>query len=175
MSALAVSGWIHPLKNRSLPPSPGTRFGANRSGDRPAECGGGHCGVDLLCEVGTPTYSVHDGVVATAQPNEIAGGRAGRYILINHAGGEVRTSYVHLDRVDVKKGQQVRAGQYIGTVGRTGVKTSPTHLHFAVRVRGKYTNPEPHLRRWIAGGVQKGGGIVMVAAVGLVLWLALRS
>jgi len=164
-----VPGWVHPLRKPIYPSSSGLRFGAGRSGNRPAECGAGHCGVDLLCSVGTPTYSVHDGVVVTAQRNEVVGGSAGRYISINHAGGVAKSYYIHLDKVDVSKGQQVRAGQHIGTVGRTGVKTSPTHLHFAVKEKGKYVNPEPALRSWPTSA---GGGLLFLAALTVVGWLA---
>ena len=44
--------------------------------------------------------------------------------------------YAHLDKVMVKPGQFLKAGEVVGTVGRTGFsaerKTSPTHLHLMV-------------------------------------------
>ncbi len=44
--------------------------------------------------------------------------------------------YAHLDKVMVKPGQFLKAGEVVGTIGRTGVlaakKDSPTHLHLMV-------------------------------------------
>ncbi len=44
--------------------------------------------------------------------------------------------YAHLDKVMVKSGQFLKAGEVIGTIGRTGFsaekKDSPTHLHLMV-------------------------------------------
>jgi len=42
--------------------------------------------------------------------------------------------------VDVKKGQKVKRGQKIGTVGSTGTSTAP-HLHYEVIYRNKKVNP----------------------------------
>jgi murein DD-endopeptidase MepM/ murein hydrolase activator NlpD len=38
-------------------------------------------------------------------------------------------------------GEQVRAGQTIALVGRTGVRRSPPHLHFEVRVDNRFKDP----------------------------------
>lgn len=168
MSVLSIPGWVHPLKSPVYPESSGLRFGAARSGDRPAECGQGHCGIDMLCAEGTPVYAAHEGVVVTAQTNEVAGGSAGRYISISHAGGVAKTYYIHLDQLYVKAKQTVSAGQAIGTVGRTGVTSSPTHLHFAFMENGKYIDPEAAVRSWPTGG----GSIVPFLAMLAVAWWA---
>ncbi len=168
MSILSLTGWVHPLKSPVYPESSGLRFGAARSGDRPAECGAGHCGIDMLCNEGTQVYSVHDGVVVTAQDNEVVGGSAGRYISISHAGGVAKSYYIHLDKLYVKAKQTVASGQLIGTVGRTGVTSSPTHLHFAVVENGKYINPEPYVRSWSTGGVS----VLLPIAAFIMCWFA---
>lgn len=46
--------------------------------------------------------------------------------------------YAHLERIDVRLGQQIRTGMRLGTTGNTGCSTAP-HLHFEVRI-GKDTN-----------------------------------
>ena len=70
-------------------------------------------------------------------------GVGGIYVCIDHEGGErkVVTCYMHLLRYVVNEGDHVKAGQTIGFVGTTGVKVSPPHLHFEVRVGERFTNP----------------------------------
>ena len=48
---------------------------------------------------------------------------------------------MHLSSYIVSERQEVKAGETIGFVGRTGVKVSPPHLHFEVRVDDRFTNP----------------------------------
>jgi murein DD-endopeptidase MepM/ murein hydrolase activator NlpD len=153
--------WVHPLPGpeRRFPIRDTRRFHAAREGVRPDECGGGHCGVDLGGKKGELVMAVHDGVVERVQRDAEEGGRRGnegRFILINHKGGTVLTSYIHLDgiREDLRPGIPVKAGEAIGTVGDTGVKESGPHLHFAVSVRPHadgdmlYIDPEPMLHLW---------------------------
>ncbi|MCB9560353.1 MAG: carboxypeptidase regulatory-like domain-containing protein [Kofleriaceae bacterium] len=141
--------WVHPLAApRALPRRPFNRFGAPRSGARPADCGRGHCGVDLGFVRGATVHAAADGVVARAY-TELRG-EAGRYVAIDHPGG-LRSFYMHLQdlRPDLEVGQRVRAGEPIGTVGATGDANGP-HLHFALTQerdgRTWYLDPEPILR-----------------------------
>jgi murein DD-endopeptidase MepM/ murein hydrolase activator NlpD len=153
--------WVHPLPGykRQLPIRGSRRFGAGREGMRPEECGGGHCGVDLGVDKGETVMAAHDGVVERVVRDPEFGGRRGnegRFIRVNHKGGTVVTSYMHLDgvREDLKPGVPVKAGEPIGTVGATGVRSSGPHLHFAVSVRNGpdaselFIDPEPLLRLW---------------------------
>jgi len=142
--------WIHPLAGpRQMPFRDSRRFGAPRYGNRPAECGRGHCGIDLGSTRGVTVHAAADGVVALVY-TEIRH-EAGRYVAIDHDGG-LRSFYMHLDdiRPDLEIGQHVRAGEPIGTVGRTGVIKSGPHLHFALaqerQGRAFYIDPEPILR-----------------------------
>jgi hypothetical protein len=153
--------WYHPLPgpNRTLPERDTRRFGAAREGMRPEECAGGHCGVDIGTVKGTLVLCAHDGVVERVERDPEVGGRRGnegRFIRINHKGGTVVTSYIHLEaiREDLKPGIPVRAGEAIGTVGDSGVHNSGPHLHFAVSVRPSadgpelFIDPEPLLHLW---------------------------
>ncbi len=94
-----------------------------------------HYGVDFGAPEGTPIYAVGDGVVSWAGPN----GGHGRFVKLDHA-GPYDSSYSHMSRVSVKKGQKVRQGQLLGYVGSTGLSTGP-HLHYQFWVDGRYVNP----------------------------------
>lgn len=94
-----------------------------------------HYGVDLAAAAGTKVVSVADGTVTETGYGSING----NYIKISHDDG-FATHYAHLKSVGVKKGQKVKAGGQIGTVGSTGYSTGP-HLHFEVRKNGLVINP----------------------------------
>jgi len=86
-----------------------------------------HSGVDLTADRGTPVLAAGEGTVAFASNQ----GNYGNLIVINHSQG-LQTRYAQLDSIDVEVGQTVRAGDRIGTVGSTGLATTP-HLHFEIR------------------------------------------
>ncbi|MGF1463590.1 MAG: peptidoglycan DD-metalloendopeptidase family protein [Maricaulaceae bacterium] len=94
-----------------------------------------HRGVDFAAPTGTPIYAAGSGVV------EYAGwlGSAGKYIKLRHANG-YHTAYMHLSKINVRKGQRVAQGATIGRVGTTGRSTGP-HLHYEVHKKGVKVNP----------------------------------
>jgi murein DD-endopeptidase MepM/ murein hydrolase activator NlpD len=125
------------------------KFGAFRPGRRSRrDCGRGHCGIDLIATVGTPVVAVKDGLVA--QIDYSAGGEGGRWIRVAHDDGTC-TWYMHLAHIrkGLEVGSPVTAGQQIATLGRTGVVSSPTHLHFALTTgrpgHEKHLNPTKFL------------------------------
>lgn len=67
----------------------------------------------------------------------------GNLVLIRHSNGLV-TAYAHLDRVHVVRGDTVKRGQAIGTVGSTGTVANP-QLHFEVRKGIESLNPAKYL------------------------------
>src|SRR3546814_15590824 len=87
-----------------------------------------HYGVDIAVPSGTPIVAPADGVVALASPPQFS--LEGNLVIIDHGMG-VNTAYLHLSRVNVRRGERVRRGQRIGTVGTTGRSTGPP-LHWAV-------------------------------------------
>ena len=66
---------------------------------------------------------------------------AGNAVVITHADG-FDTIYAHLRKgsVAVKKGDSVKRGQRIGSVGLSGLTEFP-HLHFEVRFNRSVTDP----------------------------------
>lgn len=94
-----------------------------------------HYGLDIKTYVGQPVGSSEAGIV------EIAGwvGGYGKYVKIRHFNG-YSTSYGHLSRIYVKRGQKVQKGQIIGRAGNTGRSTGP-HLDFRVWYKNKPMDP----------------------------------
>lgn len=79
-------------------------------------------------DYGNPVRAYKSGTVASVV---YLGDRSyGRYIRINHPGGE-RTLYAHLSAASVRGGQKVSRGQVIGRVGNEGNSSGP-HLHFEI-------------------------------------------
>lgn len=91
-----------------------------------------HQGVDIKAPKGTAVLAVADGKVAIAETAYTVDQGKGRYVLLHHSAGETSSLYSHLDSVGVTKGQEVRKGDVIGTVGSTGRATGP-HLHLEIR------------------------------------------
>lgn len=70
----------------------------------------------------------------------------GYYVIVDH-GGNNKTLYGHMSRIDVTVGQQVTGGvTVLGGVGSTGNSTGP-HLHFEIRLGGQQVDPAPYLGR----------------------------
>jgi murein DD-endopeptidase MepM/ murein hydrolase activator NlpD len=85
-------------------------------------------GINIAAAKGTSVLSAGDGTVVYSG-NEI--GVFGGLILIDHGGGWV-TAYGHLGDLRVKRGDQIKSGQSIGSVGETGYVDQP-QLHFEIR------------------------------------------
>lgn len=100
-----------------------------------------HAGVDIAAPASAAVWAAAPGTVTFAGTL----GGYGTTVTIDH-GGQVSTLYAHLTADNVSRGEQVRAGQVVGTVGATGVVTGP-HLHFEVRVAGIPSDPVGWLRR----------------------------
>lgn len=177
---IATDAWIHPLDGptRRMPIRDARVFGAERPGDRPAECRSGHCGVDIGGEVwGEPVHAAHDGIVDRVQrgPNDDHGGL---YVRLAHRGGTIFTQYFHLAAIpkSLAPGVHVHLGEVIGLVGDSGVKHSTAHLHFAVSVKPsaqlpeQYIDPEPLIALWpLRMQVQNGAMVSAEIAPGVPL------
>ncbi len=113
------------------------RFGTRRLFN--GELRSRHMGLDLDGSPGDPILAMSDGRVVLVHHLYYAG----KAVFIDH-GHEMFTVYFHLQDFEVEVGDEVSAGQRIGTIGATGRVTGP-HLHLGVRLQGRYVNPESFL------------------------------
>lgn len=98
-------------------------------------------GINIKAPLGTAVKAADAGSVAYAG-NELKG--FGNLILIKHNDGWV-TAYAHNDKILVKKGQKIRKGEKISTIGSTGGVNTP-QLHFEIRNGKKAINPNTYLQ-----------------------------
>ncbi len=99
-----------------------------------------HHGIDLA---GTWQENVSvsaDGTVVFAGFH----GSFGKVIRIKHSYG-IMTTYGHLAKINVKRGDIVYEGQIIGKMGRTG-RVDGAHLHYEISVNGKSQNPKAFIK-----------------------------
>jgi murein DD-endopeptidase MepM/ murein hydrolase activator NlpD len=95
-----------------------------------------HSGVDFSAPKGTPIYATGEGVVIKTKHSRRGYGNT---IEIDHGYG-YKTFYAHISEIKVKRGEKVKRGQIIATVGNTGKSTAP-HLHYEVRKNNRKVNP----------------------------------
>lgn len=101
----------------------------------------GHTGVDIMADPGTEIYAAADGIVGYATGYSIW--PYGKRVDIQHGDGVV-TRYAHCSQVLVQPGEEVKQGQLIALVGRTGNATG-WHCHFEVRRDGDVLDPENYI------------------------------
>lgn len=99
-----------------------------------------HRGLDLAAPAKAPIKAAADGVALLTGKHYFAGNS----VYLDHGQG-VLTAYFHMNSIAVKQGQVVRAGDVIGTVGKTG-RVTGAHLHFGVYVLGQAVDPAPLLK-----------------------------
>lgn len=111
-------------------------------GDNPAYYGpGGHNGLDIANNQGTPLLAADGGVVIYAAWN----GGLGNALAIDHENGFV-TWYGHTMAFAVGVGERVSRGQVVAYMGSTGNSTGP-HVHFIIVRNGVYVDPLGYLPR----------------------------
>ena len=120
-----AGGWTWPARGRLI-----RGFG---KGDRG--------GIDIAGQRGQPVVAARGGRVVYTGSGLVG---YGRLVIIKHD-ERVLTAYAHNDRVVVKEGQTVRAGQKIAEMGSTGAER--VKLHFEVRRDGRPLNPLKYLPR----------------------------
>ncbi len=106
--------------------------------------GQAHYGIDLSQGYGAEAYAVTSGKVIDASDTcagnggylgNTCGGKKGNYVVIEtDSKPAIYITYMHLQRVAVKKGQTVTAGKLIGYQGNSGNSTG-SHLHLELRLK----------------------------------------
>ena len=94
-----------------------------------------HLGTDFAAPVGTEIRATASGTVVKSGYTR----GNGNYVTIKH-NNTYSTQYLHMKKRGVKKGQFVRQGDYIGTVGMTG-NTSGPHVCYRFWKNGEQVDP----------------------------------
>ena len=124
------SGFIRPVDGRKS-----GSFGSQRvlNGTPRAP----HAGWDIAAPIGAKVHAAADGVVSLSKEMLVM---TGDTVMINHGLG-LQTMYIHMNKILVADGQQVKQGDVIGEVGMTGRANGP-HLHFAANWFSARLDPE---------------------------------
>ena len=102
-----------------------------------------HSGIDIKGKSGIDVKCPADGKVTEARDDSLTG----KTVTVDHGKGYVTTVY-NLGKISVKKGQQVKAGDVLGTVGISAPveAAEDAHVHFEMKKDGKYVNPGEYIR-----------------------------
>jgi len=95
-----------------------------------------HYGLDFAADKGTRIKAMLAGTATLAEPDLFY---TGGTLIFDHGHG-ISTLYMHMEKILVKKGQKVKQGDIIGTVGSTGRATG---AHLDVRLNWFQTRLDP--------------------------------
>jgi len=95
-----------------------------------------HYGLDFAQKEGTAVKAMLNGTVTLAEPDLYY---TGGTLIFDHGHG-ISTLYMHMQKILVDKGQKVKQGDIIGTVGSTGRATGP---HLDIRLNWFDTRLDP--------------------------------
>ena len=116
------SGWVWPARGR-ISGVYGSQRILNGKPRQP------HYGIDIAAPIGTPVVSPADAVVALVHVDMYY---TGGTVVLDHGHG-LTSAMLHMDTINVRVGEDVRKGQKIGTVGKSGRATGP-HLDWRVNL-----------------------------------------
>lgn len=129
MPSLSSAGFLTPVTGRVI-----SSYGPKSDGLH-------NDGINIAAARGTPIRAAENGIVVYSG-SEIEG--FGYLILIRHEGNYI-TAYAHMDKMLAEKGDLIKRGQTIGTVGSSGHVRQP-QLHFEIRKGKKTVNPGSLIR-----------------------------
>ncbi|MEJ1297595.1 MAG: M23 family metallopeptidase [Candidatus Sedimenticola sp. (ex Thyasira tokunagai)] len=125
-----LGGWIWPVTGR-ISGVYGSQRILNGEARRP------HFGVDIAMPAGTPVKAPADGVVTMAHPDMFFSGGT---LIVDH-GHNLSSSFLHLSRILVEKGERVRQGDIIAEVGATG-RVTGAHLDWRMNYHKHRLDPQ---------------------------------
>jgi murein DD-endopeptidase MepM/ murein hydrolase activator NlpD len=96
-----------------------------------------HFGVDIAQPVGAIVTAPAGGVVTLVHPDMFLSGGT---LVIDHGHG-LSSTFIHLSKILVKAGDNIRQGQKIALVGQTGRASGP-HLHWAMNWFEERVDPQ---------------------------------
>jgi murein DD-endopeptidase MepM/ murein hydrolase activator NlpD len=118
-----------------------------------------------------PVMATHDGV---ATIKNTTSGTGGRMVWITSPNGKFRTVYMHLSKINVTEGQEVKEKDNIAEIGGSrmgGERKAPVHLHYQIEklneTTGKFEPIDPtegkgkseknivDPQKWITGETQQ--------------------
>ncbi|MDR2366712.1 MAG: M23 family metallopeptidase [Deltaproteobacteria bacterium] len=94
-----------------------------------------HAGADYLVPEGTPVKAPADGIVVLTGNHFFAGNS----VYIDHGQGLI-SMFFHLSRIDAVEGQEIKKGDILGLVGKTG-RVTGAHLHYGLYINGARIDP----------------------------------
>ena len=103
--------------------------------------GGMHNGLDIAAPEGAPIRAALGGKVIYSDGRQRG---YGNMVIIEHPGNLI-TVYAHNKENLVREGEQVKQGQIIARVGKTG-RASGFHVHFEVRHNRQPVDPHKYLK-----------------------------
>lgn len=145
VGAFTLRGRMYPVRGPHADRGQVGLFGVPRNGGRT------HEGYDVNAPCGTPLVAARGGTVIRSRFDPVL---YGHEVIIRGVLDGRTYRYSHLRRTPaVRRGDRVRTGRRIGSVGDTGnARTTGCHLHFELRDRrGRLLDPGPHLREWDRG------------------------
>jgi murein DD-endopeptidase MepM/ murein hydrolase activator NlpD len=114
--------------------------GPIRRGFTPRSAGEYHDGIDITARRGDAVRAIGEGKVVFARKDP---DQFGNLVVVEHGDGW-HSAYGSLDKITVKQGDSVKAGERVGLVGDTSL-TGKTELHFEMRKAGKPVDPVDYL------------------------------
>ena len=96
-----------------------------------------HPGIDIATGFGMPVHPVAAGIIEEVNLGFLG---LGNNAVISHS-NNFKSTYGHMGRVYVKKGDEVNLNTTLGTVGMSGFTTGP-HTHLEIEVMGKKIDTE---------------------------------
>ncbi|WP_369921294.1 peptidoglycan DD-metalloendopeptidase family protein [Marinomonas polaris] len=99
-----------------------------------------HRGQDFAVNTGTPIYAPADGTVEVTRPSNEG---SGNFLRLLHGYG-FSSSYSHMSKFAVNKGDFIKKGDLIGYSGNSGLTSGP-HLHYEIRFIGRALDPKPFI------------------------------